>query len=376
MSPSRVWHLGRLVEGWARDRVSQAFVTILTRRGRIVHYQAAGKAGPEPDAPDVSKDTLFPLSSITKPITATAAMILVDRGLLCVSFPVSYYIPEFVGEGKERVLVHQLMTHTSGLRNSDVSDHIRSKEGTVVVPPPEATQDPELHRRLYLGYDAPLWKPPGTEMSYCGYGVELLGEIVRRVSGQSLEQFCRENIFEPIGMHSTTFSVPESEHGRVIRRSPDVPGGEWYHSPAALSRPSAAGGAYSTALDIAKFGQMFLNRGTYGGRRILSAAAVGEMTRDQIPNVSATYGAQFFPQASYGYCWPVNSNKKDSGDLFSAKALVCGGAGGVNITIDPHYETVHIYFSIDNRSNDGYGVWCPTMNLFHNAGIAAIEDED
>lgn len=375
MSPDRLQHLERLVEGWARDGVSQAFVTVLARRGRIVSHQAVGKAAPGLDAPAVSKETLFPLASVTKPITATAAMILADRGLLCVSFPVSYYIPEFVGEGKDRVLVHQLMTHTSGLRNSDVSEHIRKKEGTVQIPPPEPTQDPELHRRLYLGYDAPLWKPPGTEMSYCGYGVELLGEIIRRVSGQSLEPFCRENIFEPIGMRDTFFSVPEAEHGRVIRRSNDVPGGGWYHSPEALARPSAAGGAYSTALDIAKFGQMFLNKGTYGEHRILSAAAVGEMTRDQVPHVSATYGAQFFVHASYGYCWPVNGNKKDSGDLFSPKALVCGGAGGVNITIDPHYETVHVYFSIDNRRNDGYGVWCPTMNLFHNAGIAAIEDE-
>ncbi|MDF2722409.1 MAG: hypothetical protein K0Q59_2084 [Paenibacillus sp.] len=374
MSPTRIQHLEQMVEGWAHDGVSQAFVTVVARRGIIVSHQAVGKAGPDADAPAVTKETLFPLSSVTKPFTATAAMILVDRGLLCISFPVSHYIPEFVGEGKERVLVHQLMTHTSGLRNSDVSEHIRKKEGTVQVPPPEPTQHPDLHRRLYLGYDAPLWKPAGTEMSYCSYGVELLGEIVRRVSGQSLEQFCRDNIFEPIGMRDTFFVVPQTEHERVIRRSPDVPGGGWYHSPEALSRPSAAGGAYSTALDIAKFGQMFLNKGTYGEHRILSAAAVTEMTRDQVPDVSATYGAQFFKQASYGYCWPVNGNKKDSGDLFSAQALVCGGAGGVNITIDPGYDTVHVYFSIDNRRNDGYGVWCPTMNLFHNAGIAAIED--
>lgn len=337
-------------------------------------HKAYGTASPDADAAPLSTDTLFPLASISKPITATAAMILVERGLLCLSFPVSYYIPEFVEEDKHKVLVHQLMTHTSGLRNVDVAEHSRNKEALVDIPQAEETQHPEIQRRLFLGYDTPLWKPPGTEMSYCGYGVELLGEIIRRISGQSLEQFCRENIFNPMEMNDTYFTVPESRHSHVIRRSEDVPGGNWFHTPEALALPSAAGGAYSTALDIVKFGQLFLNKGKYGKERILSSAAVTEMTRDQIPHVSATYGSQFFVNASYGYCWPVNGNKKDSGDLFSPRALVCGGAGGVNITVDPHYETVQVIFSVESKRNDGHHVWFPCMNLFNNAIIAAIED--
>jgi CubicO group peptidase (beta-lactamase class C family) len=306
-------------------------------------------------------------------MTATAAMILVEQGLLCLSFPVSYYIPEFTGEGKQEVKVHHLMTHTSGLRNSDVNEHSKKKEGYIQVPPPEPNQHPGLHQKLYLGYDTPLWKPPGTEMSYCGYGIELLGEIIRRLSGRTLEQFCMEHIFNPLEMNDTYFVVPESEQHRVIRRSEDLPGGQWFHTPDAMSWPSAAGGAYSTAMDIARFGQMFLNKGKYGEERVLSLASVTEMIRDQAPHVSSTYGAQFFRDASYGYCWPVNNTKRDSGDLFSPKAVVCGGAGGVNITIDPHYETVQVIFSIESKRNDGYDVWFPCMNLFNNAVIASIE---
>ncbi|TMV50080.1 beta-lactamase family protein [Paenibacillus mesophilus] len=373
MSSQRIERMEKLVEGWADRKVSQAFGIVAARKGTIVSQKYYGTVSPEPDAPSLAADTLFPLASITKPITATAAMILVEQGLLCLSFPVSYYIPEFTGEGKHEVKVHHLMTHTSGLRNSDVNEHSKKKEGHVEIPPPEPNQHPGLHRRLYLGYDTPLWKPPGTEMSYCGYGIELLGEIIRRLSGRTLEQFCMEHIFKPLEMNDTYFVVPESEQQRVIRRAEDLPYGRWFHTQEAMSSPSAAGGAYSTAMDIARFGQMFLNKGKYGEERILSLASVTEMLRDQAPHVSSTYGAQFFRDASYGYCWPVNNTKRDSGDLFSPKAVVCGGAGGVNITIDPHYETVQIIFSIESKRNDGYDVWFPCMNLFNNAVIASIE---
>lgn len=374
MSSPRIRRMERLVEGWAERNVSQAFGIVVARRGIVVSHRAYGKAAPESDASPLAADTLFPLASITKPITATAAMILVEQGRLCLSFPVSYYIPEFVGEGKHHVKVHHLMTHTSGLRNTDVNEHSKRKEGLVQIPPPDANQHPGLHEKLYLGYDTPLWKPPGTELSYCGYGIELLGEIVRRVSGQTLERFCREHIFNPLDMNDTYFVVPESHYGKVIRRAQDLPGGQWFHTPEAMSWPSAAGGAYSTAFDIARFGQLFLNKGKYGDERILSPASVTEMIRDQAPNVSSTYGDQFFREASYGYCWPVNHTKRDSGDLFSPQAIVCGGAGGVNITVDPHYETVQIIFSIEGKRNDGHGVWFPCMNLFNNAVIASIEE--
>ncbi|MEF3301985.1 serine hydrolase domain-containing protein [Paenibacillus sp. GYB003] len=374
MCPRRIDYMERLVERWAAERVSQAFSIVVARKGKIVSERTFGTVSPEPDAPPLTSETLFPLASITKPITATAAMILVEQGLLCLSFPVAYYIPEFVGEGKQNVKVHHLMTHTSGLRNSDVYEHAKRKEPHADVPPADPNQHPDLHRRLYLGYDAPLWKPPGTEMSYCGYNIELLGEIVRRLSGRTLESFCREHIFEPLEMNRTYFVVPETMYDQVIRRDEQLPGGQRFHTPEAMSFPSAAGGAYSTAMDIARFGQLFLNKGKYGDRRVLSPASVTEMIRDQAPHVSSTYGAQYFVDASYGYCWPVNNTKRDSGDLFSPKAIVCGGAGGVNITVDPHYETVQVIFSIESKRNDGYDVWFPCMNLFNNAVIASIEE--
>jgi len=242
------------------------------------------------------------------------------------------------------------------------------------VPPPANGQDPDTHRRLFLGYDTPLWKPPGTEMSYCNYGVEVLGEIVRIVSGQSIDAFCRENIFAPMQMNDTHYVVPESEYSRVIRRAEHFLGGKWFHTPEALSRISAAGGAYSTAMDIAKFGQMFLNKGKYNGNRILSRPSVAEMTRNQIPHISSVYGSEYFVEASFGYNWSVNGNKKTNGDLFSPSAYDFGGAGGVTLSVDPVYEMVLVLFSIEANVNDGNRIWYPQRLLFNNAALAAIED--
>jgi serine-type D-Ala-D-Ala carboxypeptidase len=373
MLPGKVKYYEELVSSWVRKGVSQAYTLVVARKGIIVSHKAYGTTMPEKSSPPARTDMLFPMASISKPITTTAAMILVERGLLSLSFPVSYYIPEFTGKDKEKVLVRHLMTHTSGLRDEDIRAHSESRKSSLEIPPPHEDQHPEIHQKLFLGYDASLWKTPGTEMSYCNYGFELLGEIVRRISGTSLDAFARKEIFEPLGMCDTNYIVPESMIDRVIVRSENAPGGKWFSSPEALERPSAAGGAYSTVLDMAKFGQMYLNKGEYGNARILSRATVREMTRNQIPGVSSTYGDEFFVEASYGYCWSVNGNKNDNYDLFSPQAYNHGGAGGVTISIDPAYDLVVVLFSIEESVNDGKGLWYPERVLFNNAVVAAVD---
>jgi CubicO group peptidase (beta-lactamase class C family) len=373
LCPRRVRQVEQLVNNWVEQQESQAFTYVIARKGIIVSHQAFGRLFPDLNSPNVSKDTIFPLASLSKPVIGTAALVLAERGQLSLSFPVSYYIPEFVGEGKEKVLLWHLMTHTSGLRDEDIYAHTEKKQGQE-VPAHRSTQHPDIHRKLFLGYDTPLWKQPGTEMSYCNYGVELLGEIVRRVSGQSLDQFCNENIFTPVKMTDSHFIVPEAKYNRVIQRGEDLLGGKWFHTPEALNRPSAAGGLYSTVLDMAKFGQMFLNKGIYGENRVLSPASVTEMTRNQIPRISSTYGEEYFAEASYGYNWSVNGNKKDNGDLLSPSSFNHGGAGGVTLTVDPVYEMVLVLFSIEGKINDGHGIWYPHRYYFNNAAISTIVD--
>jgi CubicO group peptidase (beta-lactamase class C family) len=123
-------------------------------------------------------------------------------------------------------------------------------------------------------------------------------------------------------------------------------------------------------MDMAAFGQVFLNRGTYGDVRILSQASVAEMTRNQIPGISTGYGEEFFSEASWGFGWNVHGSKRDwaRGTLHSPQAFLRGSVGGVLLWIDPVYEIVGVYLSV------GLGPRFRYQDFFMNAVTAAIVD--
>jgi CubicO group peptidase (beta-lactamase class C family) len=376
MSAQRVRHVAQLAQSWVEQGITPALVVLAVRKGIIVLHEAFGRLTPDDDSLPLPRDAIFPLASLSKPITATAAMILVEDGLLGLNRPVREYLPEFVGEGKDAVMVHHLLTHTSGLRNEDINVHAVSKGAAPLLPVGEHEHTlPRLAEYLPARYDAPLWKLPGTEMSYCNFGYEMLGEIVRRVSGQPLQDVVRARICEPLGMVDTHFVVPEALRCRIVRRSPDALGGRILDSRLWQDEPYAGGGAFSTALDTATFGQMFLNRGCYGEARVLSPAAVAEMTRNQIPGIVSTYDGQFFPEASWGLGWSVLGNKKAerTGSLRSAQSFDHDGLGGVLLWVDPVHEIVGVYFSVALRELppfSGIPDWC--ADLFANAVTAAV----
>ena len=120
MLPDRIERVKRLAEGWVADGHTPSLVVLAARRGVIFLHEAYGVLTPEEDSPPLQLDTIFPLGSLTKPITATAAMILVEDGLLGLNRPVVDYIPEICGEGTEEVLVHHLLSHTSGYNDEQV----------------------------------------------------------------------------------------------------------------------------------------------------------------------------------------------------------------------------------------------------------------
>lgn len=197
VSSQRVKCFVSQVKSWVEQDIKPAIVVLAARRGVIFIYEAFGCLGPEPDSSALQKDTIFPLASLTKPIIATIAMILVEEGHLGLNRPVSFYIPEFTGEGKDMVIVHHLLTHTSGLRDEDVftKDDITIQSSSV-----NTTEHPYINDLLHLGYNSPLHNIPGGEMSYCNYGYVLLGEIMQRVSGKPLSVFAKEKLFGPLGM--------------------------------------------------------------------------------------------------------------------------------------------------------------------------------
>ena len=386
MDPARIAHVRDLARGWVEQGITPSLVVLAARRGVIVLHEAFGVMGPEPEAGPLQKDSIFPLASLTKPITATAVMCLVEDGLLGLNRPVQWYIPEFVGEGKDAVMVHHLMTHTSGLTDGCMTAHAEAKRGAVVIPPAQPTEHPRVHEEYCLRYDAPLSRPPGEEMSYCTWGYEFLGEIVRRVSGQSLEVFTREQIFEPLGMGDTHWIVPESESPRVVRRADDSPGAHdavaWHFG----ETPWASAGAHATVSDTAVFAQTLLNGGEYGEVRLLSRPSVAAMTQNQIPGISAWHNDEYFAEATWGFGWNTHGDKKGVGTaetLQSPESYCHGGGGGVLLWVDPAQDIVGAYFSVVSDRGTPEGVQVPDGALWHqmtridyfvNSVTAAITD--
>jgi serine-type D-Ala-D-Ala carboxypeptidase len=384
MSPERVRHIAGLAESWVAQGFVSALVVLVARRGVIVLHEAFGRLTPDADSPALPRDAVFPLTSATKPMTATVVMSLVEDGLLGLTRPVSEYLPEFAGEGKDAVTVHHLLTHTSGLTDVEVNAHCARRKGFLDAPPEVRDNPPpwtlDLQRvvkdEVSLVYDAPLGKAPGEEMVYGAVGYTLLGEIVRRVSGESLPDLARRRLFDPLGLHDTHYAVPAALRPRIVRRPADNPLALLDSEPFQRA-PHAPGGVFSTALDTAVFGQLFLNRGRYGDVRVLSPASVAEMTRNQIPGVRARYGEEVFPEASWGLGWDVREDKSRvtrAPSLPSSRTFSHGGAGGVYLWVDPVHEIVGVYLSVVLQLSP-QGAFRHCADLFANAVTAAVVDE-
>ena len=227
--------------------------------------------------------------------------------------------------------------------------------------------------------------PPGTQMShYCSFNIQFLGEIVRRISSRSLPDFCQDSLCRPLGMRDTFWTLPDGLRHRLVRRSEDAPWADIFAQYRVVETPWAAGGALSTALDMATFGQMFLNRGSYGDARVLRPAAVAAATRNQIPGISAHPPEGYLPEASWGMSWNVHGPKKILGSgepLPSPQSFSHAGAGGAYLWVDPPYELVGAYFSVLSEGGIPSGIQVPERlrsayasrrYLFVNATTAAV----
>lgn len=378
VSPAVVELIRTRAIAWVEEGIHQGMVLLAAREGIIFFHEAFGLQTPGENGRPMPLDAIFPLASVSKVITSTAAMVLVEEGLLGLNRPVQEYIPEFIGEDKENVLVYQLMTHTSGIPDDEavwaiVDERMASGEE---IPPAESNEHPEVHQIVQYGLDIPLATSPGEIMVYSSYGIQLVGEIIRRVSGQSLEDFSRERLFDPLGMKDTTYVVPQSLRSRVVIRPDHAPYPD-LNKPEVQERPSPSSGAYSTAMDMATFGQMYLNEGSYGDVRVLSPMAIRAMTRNQIPGIRAQIFEEKFPEGGWGLGWSINLGYKGQTygeQLVPTSAYGHGGAGGIHIWMDPVNDIVGIYFSIvmSNRESDQPNDPISNSDLFMNMIAAAL----
>src|SRR6266550_4081101 len=205
MDPVRIRRLRDLVGGWVENGDTPSVVVLVARRGVIVLHEAFGVRCYGDPTPTLKPDTLFPISSCSKPLTAAAVMCLVEDGLIGLNRPFIDYIPELDVpdvQWLQEARVADLLCHTSGIDDLKLGEFIaaaahRSSE----LAPPAPGQHPVINQRIRLSAGAPLARRPGTAMLYSNFGYNLLGDIVRRVSGLSHWHFIQSRLFEPVGMH-------------------------------------------------------------------------------------------------------------------------------------------------------------------------------
>ncbi len=243
-------------------------VMLLAVDGEVVLHEAVGYQDLDTRTP-MSIETIFQIQSMTKPLTATAAMILVENGLLRLTDPVAKYLPEFgAREPLTKITIHHLLTHSSGLPHGHLSDQ----------DPPEATT---LAAVVADNAIQTLLFEPGHGQQYSNLGLESLGRVIEVVAGKPYDEFLKESIFDPLEMKDSFFRIPRAESDRVATIYQfDEAGAHRIDveptRPFTYVHPGA--GMLSTARDLFAFYQMTLDGGASGSRRVLSSAAVKTMT--------------------------------------------------------------------------------------------------
>jgi CubicO group peptidase (beta-lactamase class C family) len=319
----------RMQEFVGAKQISGA-VTLVSHKGQIVHLEAAGEADLSTHRP-MAKNAVFAIASMTKPITATAIMILADEGKLSIADPVSKYIPEFhdaklsTGKPSHEITIRDLLTHTSGL-TGDQGVKEGSLEKTAV----------EMSNRI-LAFE------PGSKWSYSP-GLTVCGRVIEVASGIAYHEFLAHRIFEPLNMQDTTFAPTDEQRQRIaLLYKPNADKKDIEAAVPQLTGNGAptfgpSGGLFSTAADMARFYQMILNGGELDGKRIVSKSAVSEMTTIQTGELTTG----FTPGNGWGLGWCVIRQPQDVTKMLSPGTYGHGGAWGTQGWVDPVRGTIYV----------------------------------
>lgn len=306
MSAARLETVDRVVRRGITAGAYPGASVVIGRRGYAVWEKAYGRLDWSRTGRPVDVDaTIYDLASLTKAVaTTTAAMILVDEGRLDLDAPIQRYLPEFTGEGKDRVTVAQLLAHRAGM-----------PAGIVI---PRHADAETVRQRILL---APLRTPPGQTMLYSDLGPILVGWAIEVVTGMPLDRFVAERVFEPLGMTDTRFHPDGGVRNRIAPTELPVRG--IVHDETARTLGGVAGnaGLFSTATDLAIFAEMLLNGGTYAGVRIVSDSTVHRFTTP-VGDARALG-------------WEVAAGERGAGEFLSERAFGHVGFTGTSLWIDP-----------------------------------------
>jgi len=342
-------------------------VVLIGRGDRVLYQRAIGNRALVPAAEPMTLDTIFDLASLTKVVaTTTSVMILLEEGKIRLSDRVSTFIPGFERYGKQDITVRHLMTHVSGLRpDLDLADAWSGSDTAI-----------------QLAIEEVPTAPPGERFVYSDINYFLLGEIVHRVSGETLDRFSHDRLFAPLGMNDTMFLPPDTLRRRIAptepldSRDPSHAQGNGpatamlrgvVHDPTARRMQGVAGhaGLFSTAADLSVFCQMLLGGGAYHGTRILSPLAVAKMT---------TPASAPGDRNVRGLGWDIDSSySANRGELLPVGSYGHTGFTGTSLWIDPATDLYVVFLS--NRVHpDGKGDVTPLRARVATIAASTITD--
>ena len=374
-SPERLTRLDGFLQQYVDSNRIAGAVALVLRDGDVVYERAVGWADKE-SGRRMAPDAMFRIASQTKALTTVAAMLLVEEGKLSLNNPVSQFIPAFAHTtvvvtndssrgmvpAKRQITIRDLLLHTAGI--SYGVDQVLAPLYAAKGLGPEAgfgwytaDKDEPICTTMERLATLPFMRQPGETWVY-GYSTDVLGCVVERASGASLDEFIRARITRPLGMVDTYFYVPTSHRQRLVTvyasdttnhlvRAPEGARGQGHYVDGPHRSFSGGAGLVSTAHDYARLLQMLLNGGELNGVRLLSPKTVELMTTNQVGTLYSTTGQGF------GFGFSIDEYVGADNTMMSAGTYGWGGAYGSQYRVDPREHIVFVFMlnQLPNRTD-------------------------
>ena len=361
MSAERLQRIDAFTQRYIDNEMVAGTVTLVARQGKVVHFSAQGMKDVERNQ-EMTTDTIFRMASMTKPIASVALMMLYEEGLFQLDDPIADWLPEFknmmveveqadgsisLEPAKTPISFTHILTHTAGLMNSWIGDTARYSEVARVQGDENLASWTERHATMPLRYE------PGTRWEYSA-ATSVVGRLVEVMSGDDLDTFFRERIFEPLQMKDMHFYLPPDKVNRFASLyGPDADNGNrmmltevgdersnYVSGPRAFF--SGAGGLVSTAHDYIRFQQMMLNGGELDGVRLLGPKTVELMFANHTGDLPLWLSG---PGYGFGLGYSVVMDRAVAHTSDTEGSVSWGGAFGTLFWIDPEEELVAIILS-------------------------------
>jgi len=362
-------------------------VLMIVRNGKVAYFESVGMIDPDTKAP-MTKDAIFRIYSMTKPITSVAVMMLAEQGKLSIDEPISKYIPAFkdmkVGvetkgeDGKPKldlvpaqrqITIQDLLRHTSGITYGFFGTMLVKKayvDADVFGGDPTNEQFADKIAKLPLAFQ------PGTTWDY-SHSTDILGRLVEVVSGKSLYAYTKETLLDPLGMTDTSFYVTDkAKHARIaepFKNDRAIGAGISFNDPRVVEKwESGGGGMVGTVADYARFATMLMNGGTLDGKRYIGPKTLAFMTSDHMASTIVP-GPYYLPGSGYTFGLGFGV-RRDAGMVPTAGSVGeynWGGAGGTYFWADPK-ENMFVVFGMQSPK-----MRVPYRQVLRNMIYAAIE---